>query len=162
MGKAAAIAKTNVMRLLDAKGIAYQAYSYHSSDGKIDGVSVAQKIGQPAEKVFKTLVAIGSSGDFYVFVIPVISELDLKKAARAAGEKSIEMCPAKELLKHTGYIHGGCSPVAMKRAFATYIDENAILLERMICSAGKIGWQIELEPDQLLHLVAGEYADLCK
>ena len=162
MAKAAAVPKTNVMRLLDAAGIAYTSYSYESNDGKIDGVSVANKMGQTVEQVFKTLVTIGASGEFYVFVIPVAEELDLKKAAKAAGEKHIEMCPSKELLKHTGYVHGGCSPLGMKKPFKTFIDESAILLETLICSAGKIGAQIELAPDELLQLVEGEYQDLTK
>ena len=117
MAKAVNIAKTNAMRLLDAAGIAYIAHGYDDKDGKIDGVSVAQKMGMPIEEVYKTLVTIGASGEFFVFVIPVAKELDLKKAAKAAGEKHIEMCPSKDLLKHTGYIHGGCSPIGMKKPF---------------------------------------------
>ncbi len=162
MSKAENIPKTNAMRLLDSAGVVYTAHCYDSNDGKIDGVSVATKIGLPLEQVYKTLVTIGASGEFYVFVIPVERELDLKKAAKAAKEKNIAMCPAKDLLKHTGYIHGGCSPLAMKKPFTTFVDESAILIETLICSAGKIGLQIELGPDQLLDLVQGEYAEVCK
>ena len=162
MAKAANIAKTIAMRLLDAAGIAYIAHGYDDKDGKIDGVSVAQKMGMPIEEVYKTLVTIGASGEFFVFVIPVAKELDLKKAAKAAGEKHIEMCPSKDLLKHTGYIHGGCSPIGMKKPFRTFVDESAILLERMFFSAGKIGAQIETAPDNLIQIVSAEYADLTK
>ena len=154
--------KTNVMRLLDAAGVAYRAHFYDSADGKIDGVSVAGKTGLPVEQVFKTLVTVGAGGGLYVFVIPVAEELDLKKAARAAGEKNIAMIPSKELLKNTGYIHGGCSPLGMKKPYPTFIDESAILQETMACSAGKIGAQIELSPDDLLALAKAEYADLTK
>ena len=162
MAKAANVAKTNAMRLLDAAGIAYTAHSYDDKDGKIDGVSVAQKIGISAERVFKTLVTVGASGEFLVFVIPVAKELDLKKAAKAAGEKHIEMCPSRDLLKHTGYIHGGCSPIGMKKLFRTFVDESAILLEQMVFSAGKIGAQIETAPDNLIQMAEAEYADLTK
>ncbi|NLF80193.1 MAG: Cys-tRNA(Pro) deacylase [Clostridia bacterium] len=154
--------KTNTMRLLDAAGIAYQPHHYDAGDGKIDGVSVAAKIGREPEQVFKTLVTVGASGNFYVLIIPVDRELDLKKAARAAKEKSVAMCPGKDLLKHTGYIHGGCSPIGMKKPFPTFLDESAILQETMIFSAGKIGSQIEAAPDDLLAYIQGEYADLVK
>lgn len=152
--------KTNVMRLLDAAGVAYTPHSYSVSDGLIDGLSVAKKIGFPPEQVFKTLVALGASNALLVFVIPVERELELKKAAKAAAEKSVRLCPAKDLLKNTGYIHGGCSPLGMKRPLPTFIDESAILLETMVCSAGKIGSQIETAPDDLLALTNGSYADL--
>jgi Cys-tRNA(Pro)/Cys-tRNA(Cys) deacylase len=154
--------KTNAMRLLDAAGIAYQAHYYDAADGKIDGLTVAAKIGREPEQVFKTLVTIGATANLYVFVIPVDRELDLKKAARAAGEKSLEMCPSKDLLKHTGYIHGGCSPIGMKKLLRTFIDESAILQETMVFSAGKIGSQIEAALDELLVFVQAEYADLVK
>ncbi|MBR5430431.1 MAG: Cys-tRNA(Pro) deacylase [Firmicutes bacterium] len=154
--------KTNVMRLLDAAGTAYRAYFYDSSDGKIDGVSVAGKTGFPVEQVFKTLITVGAGGGLYVFVIPVAEELDLKKAAKAAGEKNIAMIPSRDLLKNTGYIHGGCSPVGMKKPYPTFIHESAILLDTMVCSAGKIGAQIELAPDDLLTLTKAQYADVTK
>jgi len=156
------VAKTNAMRLLDAAQIPYQGHSYEAEDGRIDGKSVADKLGVAYERIFKTLVTLGGGGAFYVFVIPVDQELDLKKAAKAAGEKAIEMCPAKELLKHTGYVHGGCSPVGMKKPFPTFLDESAILQEQIVFSAGRIGAQIECAPDDLLSLVGGAYADLCK
>ena len=154
--------KTNVMRLLDAAGITYRAHFYDSSDGKIDGVSVAGKTGLPVEQVFKTLVTVGASNALYVFVIPVAEELDLKKAARAAGEKNIVMIASRDLLKNTGYIHGGCSPLGMKKPLPTFIHESAILLTTMACSAGKIGAQIELAPDDLLAEAHAQYADLTK
>lgn len=162
MAKDTAANKTNAMRLLDQAGVAYTAHGYDDTDGKIDGVSVANKIGFPVEQVFKTLLAQGASNNLYVFVLPVHAELDLKKAARVAGEKNIVMAPARDLLKHTGYIHGGCSPIGMKKLYPTYIDESAILLDTMVFSAGRIGAQIEAAPDDLLALVQAEYADLSK
>ena len=131
-------------------------------DGKLDGVTAAQRLGYPVEQVFKTLVTVGASGGFYVFVIPVAEELDLKKAAKAAGEKNIEMLPSKELLKNTGYIHGGCSPIGMKKPYPTFVDETAILQDTIVFSAGKIGFQIETAPDNLMELIGAEYADLIK
>ena len=154
--------KTNVMRLLDAAQVKYNAYFYDSSDGKIDGVSVAGKTGFPVEQVFKTLVTAGASQGLYVFIVPVAEELDLKKAAKAAGEKNIALIASKDLLKNTGYIHGGCSPLGMKKLYPTFIHESAILLETMVCSAGKIGAQIELAPDDLLSLTKAQYADIIK
>ena len=151
-----AVAKTNAMRLLDAAGVEYTAHSYDVSDGQLDGVTAAKRLGYCVEMVFKTLVTQGAGGGLYVFVIPVAEELDLKKAAKAAGEKNIEMLPSKELLKNTGYIHGGCSPLGMKKPYPTFVDETAILLDTMIFSAGKIGYQIETAPDTLLELVKGE------
>ena len=157
-----AVAKTNAMRLQDAAGVAYTAHSYDVSDSKLDGVTAASRLGFPVEQVFKTLVTVGASGDFYVFVIPVAEELDLKKAAKAAKEKNIEMIPSKELLKNTGYIHGGCSPLGMKKPYHTFIDESAILQETMVFSAGKIGFQIETAPDSLCSMIGAEYMDLTK
>ncbi|MCL2496240.1 MAG: Cys-tRNA(Pro) deacylase [Clostridiales bacterium] len=154
--------KTNVMRLLESSGIAYTAHGYDSTDGKIDGVSVAEKIGMELSVVFKTLLTMAAGGEICVFIVPVAAELDFKKAARAAGVKNIEMAPAKDILKISGYVKGGCSPLGMKRLYRTFIDENAILLETMVVSAGKIGAQIELAPDDLLALAQGQYADLCK
>jgi Cys-tRNA(Pro)/Cys-tRNA(Cys) deacylase len=162
MAKETPSAKTNAMRLLDQAGIEYSPHGYDENDGKIDGISVADKIGFPYEQVFKTLLAQGPGGNLFVFVLPVNAELDLKKAAKAAGEKSIVMAPGKDLLKHTGYIHGGCSPIGMKRLYPTFIDESAILLETMVFSAGRIGAQIEAAPDDLLQLVQAEYVDLSK
>jgi len=160
--KAPKAEKTNAMRLLDAAGISYNSYTYDVSDGKLDGVTVAGKIGHPVEQVYKTLVTVGASKALHVFVIPVACELDLKKAAKAAGEKNIAMALSKDLLKLTGYIHGGCSPVGMKKLFPTCIDESAILLDTMIVSAGRIGAQIEVTPDELSTLTQATYHDLCK
>ena len=131
--------KTNVMRTLDQKKIAYTPHTY-DPNGPVDGVSVAQTLGQAAEMVFKTLVTRGASGGYYVFDIPVAENLDLKKAARAVGEKSIAMLPQKELLGLTGYVHGGCSPVGMKKQFPTVFHETAAQLPRIMVSAGKIGY----------------------
>ena len=157
-----AISKTNVMRLLDAAGIDYMPHSYDAGDKQLDGVTAAARLGYPVDMVFKTLVTIAASGEHYVFVIPVAQELDLKKAAKAAGEKSIEMLPAKELLKNTGYIHGGCSPIGMKKPYSTFVDESAILLNTMLFSAGKIGFQVEMAPDELIAFIGAEYYDLTK
>jgi len=154
--------KTNVMRMLEAAGISYTAHGYDAGDGRIDGVSVAEKIGLPQEMVFKTLLTLALGGEICVFVLPVAAELDLKKAARAAAVKNIEMAPLKDILKISGYVKGGCSPVGMKRLYRTFIDENAILLDTMVVSAGKIGAQIELKPDDLLMLIEGYYADISK
>ena len=152
--------KTNVMRLLEQQGAAYQSHCYLET-GVISGPEVAAALGQDPERVFKTLVTEGRSGQHYVFVIPVERELDLKKAAAAAGEKSIAMVKAKELLPLTGYVHGGCSPIGMKKPFPTFLDESAILFDKILFSAGKIGWQVETAPDELEKLVPFRYADLC-
>ncbi len=157
-----AVTKTNAMRLLDAAELAYTPHSYDVSDGQLDGVTAANRLGFPVEQVFKTLVTVGASRGLYVFVIPVAAELDLKKAAKAAQEKHIEMLPAKELLKNTGYIHGGCSPIGMKKPYPTFVDESAIIQETMVFSAGKIGFQIEMVPDELLAFIGAEYYDLTK
>ena len=125
-----------------------------------DGVTVARLLGQNPDAVFKTLVAKGASGGYYVFGIPVAATLDLKKAAKAVGEKSIAMLPARELLPLTGYVHGGCSPVGMKKAFPTVFDETAELLETICVSAGRVGYQVELSPAELLALVGGTTAGL--
>ena len=151
--------KTNVMRTLDQKKIPYTAFSY-DPNGPIDGVSVAQTLGQPPDQVFKTLVTKGASGAYYVFDIPVAENLDLKKGAKAVGEKSIAMLPQKELLPLTGYVHGGCSPVGMKKLFPTVFHETAENLETMIVSAGKIGYQVELAPHDLAALVRAKFADI--
>lgn len=152
--------KTNVMRLLDAAGLSYGSYCYADTDA-VSGTEVAAVLGQDSEQVFKTLVTVGHSRAYYVFVIPVEAELNLKKAAAAAGEKSIEMIRMKELLPLTGYIHGGCSPIGMKKPFPTFIEETACLLDTMIFSAGKIGYQVELPPEQLAELIGARFADLC-
>lgn len=151
-------AKTNAMRQLDKAGIPYRLHTY-STDGGIDGVSVAAGLGQPAERVFKTLVTKGKSGHF-VFVIPVAEELDLKAAARAAGEKAVEMLPVKELLPVTGYVRGGCSPVGMKKRFPTFLDLSAQDLETIYVSGGRIGAQMELSPQALAGLIGAAFAPL--
>ncbi|NUU61314.1 Cys-tRNA(Pro) deacylase [Paenibacillus agri] len=153
--------KTNAMRILDAKKIPYDIFSYDHEDGQIHGTAVADKIGQPAEQVFKTLVS-HSGPNIYVFVIPVGEELDLKKAAKAAGEKKIEMLPMKDLLKWTGYIRGGCSPVGMKKLYPTYIDQSAESLEMMAVSAGRVGTQMGVAPQQLADTVSAVFRELIK
>lgn len=154
--------KTNAMRILDQKKIEYNVYSYDNKDGKIDGVSVAGKIGKDVKIVYKTLVTQGTSKELYVFVIPVEGELDLKKAAKAAGEKKIEMIAVKDILKFTGYIRGGCSPIGMKKSYKTFIQKEAESLEKIIVSAGKIGMQIELAPTELISVIEGQFQDIIK
>ena len=151
--------KTNVMRTLDQKKIPYTAFSYDPS-GPIDGVSVAAETGLDAAGVFKTLVTKGASGAYYVFDIPVAENLDLKKAAKAVGEKSIAMLPQKELLPLTGYVHGGCSPVGMKKQFPTVFHETVNELELIAVSAGKIGHQVQVKPADLLALLRAKTADV--
>ena len=151
--------KTNVMRVLEQKGVAYTPHTY-PTDGSIDGASVAAYLGQDPEHVFKTLVARGASGGYYVFDIPVEDTLDLKKAAKAVGEKSIAMIHQKELLPLTGYIHGGCSPVGMKKQFPTVFHETANDLELIAVSAGKIGHQVQVKPADLLALLRAKTADV--
>lgn len=154
------INKTNAMRILDSLNITYDCMSYDSEDGSIDGVSVAHKTGQNPEAVFKTLVAVGHSKELYVFCIPVEYELDLKKAAKSSNEKNIEMLLLKELTKNTGYIRGGCSPIGMKKHYKTFIDESALLQDKILVSAGVIGTQIVITPDDLIVAAEAEYADL--
>lgn len=153
--------KTNVMRVLDQKKIAYQAYDY-SASGTTNGMEVATLLGQNPKQVFKTLVTVGASGKNYVFVVPVCRELELKKAAKAVGEKSVEMLKSKELLPLTGYIHGGCSPIGMKKLFKTTIDESAQNFDKIIFSAGKIGYQVEVGIGDLKKIVPFALADLCQ
>lgn len=152
--------KTNVMRVLEQKGIPYTAHTYEHGDVAPDGVSVARMLGQDPEAVFKTLVTKGASGGYYVFDIPVAATLDLKKAAKAVGEKSVAMLPAKELLPLTGYVHGGCSPVGMKKQFPTVFHETCILYDTICVSAGKVGFQVEVGPEALVELVRGTIADV--
>ena len=151
--------KTNVMRILDKAEIPYQTHFY-SPDTGIDAVSVANALGQDPQAVFKTLVTQGKSRAFYVFVIPATGSLNLKRAAAACGEKAVEMIPQKTLLPNTGYIHGGCSPIGMKKLYPTFIDESAQLFDAICVSAGKIGAQVELAPDALCGLVLAKYANL--
>ena len=154
--------KTNVMRILDQKKIPYTPHSYPHGDDAVDGVTVAKLLGLPPEKIYKTLVTVGSKGGNYVFVIPVAAELDLKKAAKAVGEKSIEMLHLNKLLPLTGYVRGGCSPVGMKKRFPTVFHEGAQALDTVVVSAGKIGFQVELSPPALAELVGGSFADVTK
>ena len=152
--------KTNVMRVLDQKKIPYTAHTYPCGDTAPDGVSVAQMLGQDPAAVFKTLVAQGASGGYYVFDIPVADTLDLKKAAKAVGEKSIAMLPSRELLPLTGYVHGGCSPVGMKKRFPTVFHQSCLGHETICVSAGKVGFQVEVKPADLIALVGGTTADV--
>lgn len=154
--------KTNAMRILERAGIAYHSYTYDHEDGAIDGVSVAHKMGQDEAKVFKTLVTQGASRQYYVFVIPVAQELKLKAAAKAVGEKSVEMIPVKEINKVTGYIRGGCSPIGMKKTYPTVVDSSCEALDSMIFSGGKIGFQIEMAPADLLRLVGAKVAPIAE
>lgn len=151
--------KTNVMRILDGQKIPYQAYSYPAPVA-LSGLEVAELLHQDPTHVFKTLVTVAASRKNYVFVIPVGEELSLKKAAQAVHEKSIEMLKSKDLLPLTGYVHGGCSPIGMKKAFHTVVDETVILLDTMIFSAGKIGYQVEMTPEALKTIVNYDIADV--
>ena len=148
-----------MMRLLDQQKIAYTAHTYEP-DPALSGEQIAEMLGEAPECVFKTLVTIGRPGKYYVFVIPVGEELNLKKAACAAGEKSVSMIHQKELLPLTGYVHGGCSPVGMKKAFPTFMHESAAQRDSVCVSAGRVGYQVELAPEDLKRIVGLRYADL--
>ena len=153
--------KTNVMRILEQKNIPYTPHTYEHEEGvAVDGVTVAAQLGQDPECVFKTLVARGASKGVYVFCIPVAENLDLKKAARAVGEKAIEMVAVKEINALTGYIRGGCSPVGMKKQYPTVFHETAEIVDTIVVSAGKIGYQVELAPADLMELVGGTLSDI--
>ncbi|MCI8608938.1 MAG: Cys-tRNA(Pro) deacylase [Firmicutes bacterium] len=154
--------KTNAMRRLEALKIPYEEHTYDGGDGSISGVEVALTLGQNPEQVFKTLVTVGKSGEHYVFMIPVAEELDLKKAAQAVGEKSVEMVRSKELLSLTGYIHGGCSPIGMKKFFQTTVHETAMIYDTILFSGGRIGYQIELSVEQLGKVIDLQLADVVK
>ena len=151
--------KTNVMRVLDSKKIKYESHTYEA-DPTLTGEQIAGILGEDTEKVFKTLVTQGKTGTYYVFVVPVEAELDLKKAAKAAGEKSISMIKQKDLLGLTGYVHGGCSPIGMKKQFATFIHMTAENYEKVFVSAGKVGAQIELAPADLIKIANIKVADI--
>lgn len=153
--------KTNVMRVLDSKKISYVFHTYEANP-TLTGEEIAGILKEPANHVFKTLVTQGKSNRNYVFVIPVGAELDLKKAAKAVGEKSVEMIHQKELLPLTGYVHGGCSPIGMKKAFPTLIHETASGMDRIFVSAGRVGAQIELDAEALRKTVSAQYADLIR
>ena len=151
--------KTNAVRELEAAGVPFEFHTFET-DGSLSGVEVATLLGEDPDHVFKTLVTVGKSGEHYVFMIPVAQELDLKKAARAVGEKSIAMIKSRELLPLTGYIHGGCSPLGMKKLFTTSIDETAILFDTIIFSAGRIGAQIETSLAGLQQVIPVQAVDL--
>lgn len=153
--------KTNVMRILDQKKINYVSHNYLDT-GAVSGMEVAEALGENPDMVFKTLVTVGKSGNNYVFVVQVNKELNLKKAARSVGEKSIEMIRSKELLGLTGYIHGGCSPIGMKKQFVTVIDKSAGEQERIIFSGGKIGYQVEMTLEDLRKVIRFQLEEIAE
>ena len=158
--------KTNVMRVLEQKKVPYTAHAFAPEGARpedvasLSGEDIARALGEPVEQVFKTLVTRGKSGGYYVFVIPVAASLDLKKAAKACGEKSVAMILQKELLPLTGYVHGGCSPVGMKKQFPTFVDSTAENFDKMYVSAGKVGVQVELAPSDLAKVIRLTFSDL--
>lgn len=151
--------KTNAMRILETKKIPYTAYTYECGEF-VDGIQIADMLGLPYEKVYKTLVTQGSSKNYYVFVIPIAAELDMKKAAKAVGEKSVAMLHVKDIQAVTGYIRGGCTAVGMKKQYVTRIEASALALEKIIVSGGKLGMQLELSPQDLAKAAAAEFADI--
>ncbi|WP_298842857.1 Cys-tRNA(Pro) deacylase [Clostridium sp.] len=154
--------KTNVMRILDKMKVEYDVMTYEVKDDKIDGLSVAKKIGRDEKYLYKTIVTHANSKEVYVIVIPVGEEIDFKKVARVTNEKSIEMLDLRDLQKCTGYIRGGCSPIGMKKKYKTFIDKRALEIDTIIVSAGKIGFQIEINPNSLKNIIDGKFADLIK
>lgn len=148
--------KTNAMRFLDTKKIAYEVQAYQC-DEFIDGVHVAEKLGQPLDETFKTIVAQGKSGSYYCFLLPVAEELDLKKAAKSVGEKSVELLHIKDITKVTGYVRGGCTPIGMKKQFMTVVHSSAQELEKFYISGGRIGMQIHLSPTELVDAINGKF-----
>ncbi|MGI6210973.1 MAG: Cys-tRNA(Pro) deacylase [Anaerovoracaceae bacterium] len=162
MSKKQKAVKTNAIRIVESNGIAYEEKTYDASGGFVDGITAAAKTGTEPERCFKTLVLIGHSGENVVCVIPVAEELDLKKAAKVFHEKNVEMIHVRDITKTTGYIKGGCSPIGMKKLFPTAIDETALLFDRIAVSGGKIGLQIELDPNELAGLVNAVFADLTR
>jgi Cys-tRNA(Pro)/Cys-tRNA(Cys) deacylase len=153
--------KTNAMRILDKQKISYRLNQYEC-DEFIDGVHIADKLGQSYDVSFKTIVTVGKSGGYYVFALPVDKEIDLKKAARVVGEKNLELLPVKDINKVTGYIRGGCTPVGMKKQFPTVIHESARELDEIIVSGGRLGEQIMLAPQDLVKVVNGKFGDVVK
>lgn len=151
--------KTNAMRILESNGIEYRELTLDIKEA-IDGVACANMLGVNLESTFKTLVTVGKSGEHYVFVVPVAAKLDLKKAASSVGEKNVEMIPMKDLLKVVGYVHGGCSPIGMKKVFTTVIDETAILFDKIIFSGGKIGYFIEVNPMDVEKVIPVKFIDI--
>lgn len=162
MAKKQKTPKTNAIRLVESEGIAHEIRSYETGDGENDGISVANKTNEPVANVYKTLVAMASKTDLLVFIIPVSEELDLKKAAKTAGFKKIDMLPMKELTKETGYMRGGCSPVGMKKELPTFIDRQAEALDYFFVSAGKVGLQMKLAPRDLAKVTNAQFGDLVK
>lgn len=155
------VAKTNAVRLIEQQKIVHELLAYSTDNGEaVDGITVANKIGYPAEHVFKTLIATSGKNNYFVFVIPVAAELNLKAAAKTVGEKKVELIAVKELLGLTGYVRGGCSPVGMKKHFPTFFDNTAERLDFMIVSAGKIGMQMKLAPSDLAHAAKAQFAAL--
>ena len=153
--------KTNAMRILETMKIPFETHTYEC-DEFIDGIQIADMLGLPHDKVFKTLVTVGASKNYFVFVIPIAEELDMKKAARSVGEKNVAMIPVNDINQVTGYIRGGCTAIGMKKQYVTRVAEEAILQETIIVSGGKLGMQIELAPDMLLQAAGAAYADLLK
>ena len=151
--------KTNAMRILETMKISYEMRTYEC-DGFVDGIRLAEKLSLPYEQVYKTLVTVGKSKNHYVFVIPVAEEIDFKKAAKVVGEKSLEMLPLKDLTTVTGYVRGGCTSVGMKKKFRTTIQEDAMLLDEIVVSGGRLGLQLVLKPDDLKKAAEAEYADV--
>ncbi len=159
MAKKEKLQKTNAIREVETSGFDFDVHTF-DCDEALSGVEVAAVLGEDPDRVFKTLVTQAKSGEHYVFMIPVALELDLKKVAASVGEKAVSMIPSKELLPLTGYVHGGCSPIGMKRQFRTMIDETAMLFDTIYFSAGRIGAQIEMSPDDLANMMSVQYADL--
>lgn len=155
-------AKTNALRLAETGNLAYEAFEYDVSDGLIDAKSIASKLGRSEDEIFKTLVAEDPAHEHFVFVVPAAGELDLKKAAKAAQRKSIDLIPLKELLPLTGYVHGGCSPLGMKKLFPTFIDETAQLFDRIWVSGGRVGLNIAVAPEALAELISAQFTDISK
>lgn len=151
--------KTNAMRILDSMKIAYECHTYEC-DEFIDGIHIADMLRQPYEKVYKTLVTIGNSKNYFVFVLPIDQELDMKKAAKSVGEKSVSMIPVKDINQITGYIRGGCTAIGMKKQFVTRIAMQAQELDKIIVSGGRLGMQMELAPEDLRKAAKAEYADI--
>ena len=152
--------KTNAVRLLENTAISFNVHEYDVSDGEIDAQSIARKLNVDGDQVFKTLVAESQEKEHFVFVVPAVATLNLKKAARAAEKKSMEMLPLKQLFPLTGYQHGGCSPIGMKKLFPTFLDETAMLYDTICVSGGAIGLNLEIQPDVLLDFVNAQYAPL--
>lgn len=154
------MSKTNALRILDANGIKYSTKEYDFNEDEIDAISVANKINESTEIVFKTLVAKGDKSGYVVFVLPGNFDLDMKKAAKVSNNKSVELIKLKDLQTLTGYLRGGCSPIGMKKQFPTYVDETAILYDEIYCSAGIRGMQVRINPNDLVQLIDGEFADI--